>query len=466
MSGSNPLRWKPRSLQQLVLLGFLLVVTPLCVLIFKATQTLTEQNDMLREYAQQSLDTAERAQQMSRIAEDLVRASRQFQIVQQPHIEERLRLQVDAYRIELGVQSFWLDNDRQIANLHQQLDKLIQTPEDTAPARALFDATAQLNQALRQRLQHRLIQLNTESSQTRQQVWLMTVCLLTLSGLLILLMLSTINRPVQILSERIRAMGQGERGSFNSASGPRELMALHDELNWLSEQLDALEQDKQRFLRHMSHELKTPLTSLREGSDLLAEGVTGALNHEQQEVVQLLQEQSRALQTLIEQLLDYNHLSQGVTLNLEQVTVYSLISDALAPFQLALQQKQIQLALPDTLIHWPTDPHLLMRILGNLISNAALYGACGTTLRIHHEISDGALLIDVSNQGPLIPDAEIDHLFEPFYQGTNRRSGPIKGSGIGLSIAHDAAQALNGQLTLHENSNDIVTFRLSLPRPE
>jgi len=466
MPGTNPLRWKPRSLQQLVLLGFLLVVAPLCVLIFKATQTLTEQNETLREYAQQALDTSARAQHMSQMAEDLVRASRQFQIVQQPRIEERLRLQADAYRIELGVQSFWLNNDHQIEQLNKLLDALVEQPTDADSAHKLFEATQYLNQSLRQRLQHRLSTLNTESSRTRQQVWLMTVSLITLSGLLILLMLGTINRPVQILSARIRALGKGERGVFKGARGPKELMALHDELNWLSEQLEALEQDKQQFLRHMSHELKTPLTSLREGSDLLAEGVTGPLTQDQQDVVNLLQAQSRALQALIEQLLDYNQLSQGVSLKLEQVTVYSLISDALAPFQLALQQKQIQLALPDTLIHWPTDPHLLMRVLSNLISNATLYSASHSTLKIHHEVSDATLHIDVTNQGPLIPDADVSRLFEPFFQGRNRRSGPVKGSGIGLSIAHDAAQALNGRLVLQENSNNTVTFRLSLPRPE
>jgi len=466
MAQTNPLRWKPRSLQQLILISFLLVVAPLCVLIFKATQTLTQQNDTLREYAQQALDTTARAQQMNQIAEDLLRASRQYQIVHQQKIAERLQQQAQAYRQELGVQSFWLNNNHQINEINTLLKQLLATPDDATSARSLFDATQQLDQALRQRLQHRLSLLNTESSKTRQQVWMMTVSLITLSALLILLMLGTINRPVQVLSARIRALGKGDRGPFNANHGPKELMALHEELNWLSGQLEALEQDKQRFLRHMSHELKTPLTSLREGSDLLAEGVTGPLNQDQQEVVTLLQAQSRALQALIEQLLDYNHLSQGVTLNLEQITVSALIADALAPFQLVLQQKNIRLELPDGLIHWPGDRHLMMRVLNNLISNATLYCAADSTLRINHEISQGLLTIDISNQGPLIPDAEVPRLFEPFFQGKNRRSGPIKGSGIGLSIAQDATQALNGQLCLHENSNNTVTFRFCLPRPE
>jgi len=462
----NPLRWQPRSLQQLILFSFLLVVAPLCVLIFQSTQSLTHQSENLRNYAQQALDTTARAQQMNQMAEDLLRASRQFQIVQQKNIKERLQLLAEAYRIELSIQSFWLDDDSRIQALHDQLDRVLSNPKEREPAQELYDSTLELEQSLRQRLQHRLTLLNTESEKTREQVWLMTIGLISLSGLLILLMLGTISRPIKDLSARIRSLGKGERKTFEPRRGPRELITLHEELNWLNEQLEALEQEKQRFLRHMSHELKTPLTSLREGTDLLAEGVTGPLNRDQLEVVELLQQQSLALQKLIEQLLDYNHLTQQVNLQIEPVTITSLIDEALSAVQLQLQQKAITSTQPETPFEWPTDRHMLMRILSNLISNATLYGSPNGRLQIQHQINDDQLLLDISNEGPTIPEAEVPRLFEPFYQGKNRRSGPVKGSGIGLSIAHDAAQALNGHLQLHENRDNIVTFRLSLPRPE
>ncbi|MCV6590903.1 MAG: HAMP domain-containing histidine kinase [Marinobacterium sp.] len=457
------LRWQPRSLHQLILISFLLVVTPLCVLIFQSSKSLTHQNDVLREYAHQALDSTARAQTLNQISEDLLRASRQLQIVAHNDIATRLKQQADNYSTELGIQSFWLDNDHQIQQLGQLLKQLLQQPDKAELAQQLYEQTHALDQTLRMRLQHRLNTLNSESSRTRQQAWLLTLALLSLSALLIMVLLGTINRPVQQLSTRIRALGQGNRKAFNGNCGPKELTALHDELNWLAQQLDTLEQDKQRFLRHMSHELKTPLTSLREGSDLLAEGVTGPLNADQQDVIELLQSQSRALQALIEQLLDYNHISQGVRLRLEPLELTQLINEALSPFRLIQQQKRIRLCQPDHPQQWHSDRLLLTRTLSNLLSNAILYSQSGGELAIQAQITSDQLILDISNQGPIIPDIDLPHLFEPFYQGENRRSGPVQGSGIGLSIAHDACQALGGQLTLHHNSNGLVTFRLILP---
>ncbi len=75
---------------------------------------------------------------------------------------------------------------------------------------------------------------------------------------------------------------------------------------WLSERLAWLESQRHQFLRHLSHELKTPLASMREGTELLADRVAGPLTPEQQEIVEILDSSSRNLQKLIEQLLDYN----------------------------------------------------------------------------------------------------------------------------------------------------------------
>ncbi|MBY4678500.1 HAMP domain-containing sensor histidine kinase [Marinobacterium arenosum] len=467
MQPISPPAWQPRSLQQLVLIGFLLVVTPLCVLIYQATQSLTDQSDRIRDYAQQALDSTKRAEQMNQLAEDLLRASRQFQIVQQDEIQQRLDNLAGLYRTELDIQSFWLNDNRQVATLHQQLNSLQQQPADSEPAQQLLQATRQLNDTLRQRLEQRLTELNLQAADTQRQVWMLTIGLIALSGLLILLMSRSISRPVRELARRIRALGQGERQPFHPGSGPHELQTLHGELNWLSEQLDQLEHEKQRFLRHMSHELKTPLTTLREGSDLLADGVTGDLNADQQEVVELLQHQARELQTLIEQLLDYNRLQvQSPALAAEPIELLPLLRDALAPYRLQLQQKRIDLQLPEREVQWPVDRTMLLRVLGNLISNATLYGSPDGWLAIELTAEPRRLLIDISNRGPTIPEEDVSRLFEPFYQGQNRRSGPVKGSGIGLSIAQDATRALNGELSLHQNQNQIVTFRLSLPRPE
>jgi two-component system sensor histidine kinase GlrK len=106
---------------------------------------------------------------------------------------------------------------------------------------------------------------------------------------------------------------------------------------------------------------------------------------------------------------------------------------------------------------------MLQRVLSNLISNAVHYSDQQGTLSISACRNGNALELKVANSGPLIPNEDVPMLFEPFYQGKNRRRGPLKGSGIGLSIAQQASRALGAKLVLSENENARVAFTLTLP---
>ena len=77
---------------------------------------------------------------------------------------------------------------------------------------------------------------------------------------------------------------------------------------------------------------------------------------------------------------------------------------------------------------------------------------------------DNNLTIEIGNTGPEIPEADLGKLFDPFYQGVNKRQGSVKGSGIGLSIAREAIRAMGGNLELHNNQDGYVSFMISLPQ--
>lgn len=456
-------RLQPRSLQQLILIGFIVVIAPLCLLLVKTTLAISQQTKQLSNYASESAHSSRDAEQLNQLSHELYRSARQYQILADSSLLQRQQQLLDQYQRTLTLQNFRAEQTQLSAPLFQQLNQLAETPTDTVLLQRLQQMTQTFNQQQQQLQQHALAALSKQAKDARQQLQQLSVGLVSLSCLLMLLLSRAISRPVSALAKQIRALGMGERTPEKTLSGPRELQTLGTELNWLGEQLEHLEQEKQRFLRHMSHELKTPLTTLREGADLLAEGVTGQLNHEQQEIAELLQQQSRELQQLISQLLDYNRLSQQTVLQQQQLPLMPLIHDSLAPFRLQLQQKAINLQLPEQTIECFSCAEMLKRILSNLISNATLYGSTQGWLKIEIGQQDDHLWLDISNKGPEIPSQDVPRLFEPFYQGENRRSGPVKGSGIGLSIAHDAALALNASLSLHHNQDNIVTFRLQLP---
>ncbi|WP_286237367.1 sensor histidine kinase [Neptuniibacter halophilus] len=455
--------WRLSSLKQLVLLSFLVVVTPFGILIYLATDALVEQSTEGRVLAQQALEVTRRGQQLERLAEDITRSARQYQILAKPEIRQRLDQFLTEYRQQLNIHSLTLQQPDTLQQINQLLDRIESDHASEAPS--LLPLTGEINRQIDRVLDQRLQALNQTAQQTQARLSTQTFILLGIEALLILFLSLNIIRPVRRIAARIQAMGTGQEYQVEQVGGPDELVELDQQLDWLSRRLAEVEHEKQRFLRHMSHELKTPLTTLREGSDLLADQITGSLNPNQMEIANLLQSNSRQLQSLIEQLLDYSRLSQNEPLSLQQAALLPLIEEAVEPYKLLLEQKQITVHLPEQNIDWYTDRAMLLRILGNLISNAALYGTQQGLLSISLAVEEGELLVEVGNAGPVIPEEDLPHLFEPFYQGQNRRSGPVKGSGIGLSIVRDAADSLGAHVTLITNEDNYVCFRVCLPTP-
>ncbi len=459
-------RWRAGSLRQLILLAFLLVVTPLGVLLVQASNELVEQARQGREEARLSLDISQRNLQLDVLAEDILRSARQYAILQRSEIRARQQEQISHYRSQLDIQRFLLDGNPVIPTLQDTLS-LIEQAQDGEIGLPLLEQlvllTGELISESNRQLEQRLAELDRQARATQQALWLLAAILIALSALLMLYFSLRISRPVSLLITRIQALGHGQQHDKAALRGPRELVDLNAQLDWLGDHLNELEQEKQRFLRHISHELKTPLTTLREGSDLMAEEVAGPLTENQRDIIELIQRNSFELQTLIEQLLDYNRLQQPGPLDVRSTSLDSCLNAALHPHKLLLEQKQIRLQRPEKDAQWPTDRAMLHRILSNLISNAIYYGDEQGELSVCYQIQDGQMHIDIGNIGPVIPNGEVEQIFKPFFQGKNRRRGPLKGSGIGLSVAQDAATALGARLSLAHNANHKVVFRIMLP---
>lgn len=465
MTTADATPWRTRSLLQLVVLAFILVVMPLGVLIYQATDSMVTLSRLGRENAQQALEFLGRSQQLRSLSEDLVRSSRQYVVVQKPEILERFDNQLEQFTELLQVHSFLIES-KTIAELLELSNNLRQEKLGQQSADEVINLvalTSTLYDDTRQRLEQRLESLNARAQHQQNLLWLQAGLLILMSSVLILFFSIRITTPVKHLQKRIQALGHGQDSPGISFSGPREFIALNQQLNWLEEHLQLLEQEKQAFLRHMSHELKTPLTTLREGTDLMAEELAGPLNDSQHEILQLMQQNGLALQSLIEQLLDYNRLQHTSESEFSLTLIGPVIKEALASHQLLIRQKEISVSLPQNEVEWLVDKGLLLRTLSNLISNAAVYGDQAGELTIEMIENSELLTVEVSNTGPIIPDEDLDQLFDPFYQGQNRRQGSIKGSGIGLSIAREAARAQGGDLNLNKNHSGVVSFIITLP---
>src|SRR5688572_9970544 len=214
----------------------------------------------------------------------------------------------------------------------------------------------------------------------------------------------------------------------------------------------------------MSHELKTPLTALREGAELLSDEIVGKLTPEQREIAEILRHNSIELQKLIEDLLSYGaSQSQKRTLDLARVDLRRAVSRVTDDQKLALRGKRLKLSINVQELALSADFEKLRVMLDNLLSNAIKFSPVGGTISIRAGEVDGMVEIDVADQGPGIAAEERNLVFEPFYRGQYAADTLVKGTGIGLSVVREYAQMHGGSAEIvDEGPGAHIRIRLPL----
>jgi two-component system sensor histidine kinase GlrK len=224
-----------------------------------------------------------------------------------------------------------------------------------------------------------------------------------------------------------------------------------------------LEEQKTNFLRHVSHELKTPLTAIREGSELLKDEVPGPLTPDQADVAKILRDNSLRLQRLIEDLLSYSMAPPAVSrIDAKAVDLAAVIRRVTAGQEIAGRAKGLRLDLvlePVTLLG---DEEKFQSILDNLLSNAIKYSPKNGTIVLSLSRTNDDAIIDVVDEGPGVPSAERERVFEAFYQGSAPYLGHVKGTGLGLALARDYVRAHNGTIGILDSRRG-ARFRIRLP---
>lgn len=258
-------------------------------------------------------------------------------------------------------------------------------------------------------------------------------------------------RPIRELDHAIHRLGEGEFEHPVQVNGPRDLRDLGRRLEWMRRRLLDLESQKTQFLRHMSHELKTPLASIREGSELLAEEVLGGLNASQREVASLLRQNGLRLQRHIENLLQFSITqSQDLELDIKSLELDRQIRWVLHQHRLPLRSKRIDLVLQSPSLVIEADREKLRTIIDNLISNAVKYSPPGGKLWVQVSHDHEFALLEVRDEGPGIPLQERDKVFDAFYQTSIQYQDGIKGTGLGLSIARAYVRLHGGTIQVGE----------------
>ena len=473
--------WQPRSVLQLVLLSFFAALAPLGVAILFTVQTLGELADKNRQVTQVVVEVTRLGQEIQGDVLELERRARQYLALAEPELAQLFQREREILLDKLQVlRARMPSHSPDVEGLLQSLQRLtLASTEDLEPAEALngnsppaqrldqsFSMISLQSGAVKKWLLSsvdQLLEKNTEEAASLIDSLVLQLTLLALATLALLLLCAYwISKPIKNLTQEIHLLGTAGLSHTIEISGPLELQALGSKLEWMRQSLHESEQQKQQFLRHISHELKTPLSSLREGADLLAEQVAGHMSQQQHEIVEIVRENGIELQRLIENLLDYNQLPHQ-ELTLEEINLETLWQELLNNYRISIDKKALQLKLHGDAEWWVADRYKLKTTLDNLLSNAINYTPEGGCIDIVWRAENATLVIDVANSGEPIPEEDKERVFEPFFQSASKRTGPIKGSGIGLSVARECIEVQRGSLNLASHNKLPICFRLICP---
>lgn len=256
-------------------------------------------------------------------------------------------------------------------------------------------------------------------------------------------------RPVRHLEQAIIRLGASRFDEAVQVGGPADLRQLGKRLDWLRLRLAELEADRERALRHVSHELKTPLTALKEGVSLLREEVPGILASGQREVVDILQHNVASLQEQIESLLTLNAAAFDARhLQIAPVRLRRLLTLAVQRRELHVQSRQLKVNVEAPNEHAMLDAEKLSVVIDNLLSNAVDFSPEGGEIRLTAAHVDGNWRFDCIDQGPGIAEEDRQRIFDPFVQGRREAPTPRQGSGVGLSIVRELVRAMGGAVSL------------------
>jgi two-component system sensor histidine kinase GlrK len=462
----------PRSLLRLVLLGNLLLLTPLVVTIIYAAiavKTIAAQSELLADEAnragQLSWGLPENLRHMERILRQyneqgdahllndysIARADwrqRTTTLAQipliaslNPRIEELLTIEDRAWR--------YLGNGESSLTLHATVAQLLQR------SLVIADEATQIVAAERASFREKTANLQDQLLNGIIAALVTVLALMLFWRWLMARLLSRVERAVQ-------ALGQGRLDRRIDLRGPDDLRRIGRRLEWLRQRLQDLEEQRTSVLRHVSHELKTPLTALREGSSLLADQVAGDLTLQQSRIVNIMHNNILRLQALIDSLLRLQR-AEYILERTDRVQLQfdDIIRQVLATVQLLLRSKRLQIAANLAPLTVMGGKEEIMAVVNNLVTNAIKYSPAGSTITLLLAQTQDWAVFDVIDQGPGIPKQYEKKIFEPFFRVQETESSAT-GIGLGLAIAAKFVYAHQGSLELIDSPAG-SHFQMRLP---
>ena len=473
--------WVPRSMTGLVAAGSVVVATPLIAAVLIAGIVLERVTLDAERLVDKGVSLANLAAKLQDDLGGVERSARQYIALDDPVLLDVFfsrvtQMQTTLDRIDKGGFEETLAEPLLVLGVRRGLAEAADTfvrglanDEPLAPAadaigslRADVQAISQAGQAA---VDADIERLRSTSEQARHVMWVSSVALIPLTALLALAFSLLVMRPLRTMSRGIATLGHARYDQPIAIAYPYEMQRLGEQLDWLRRRLAQFEEDKDRFLRLVSHELKTPLASLHEGAALLGEGALGALTPRQLEVAQILMDSTSELSMQIDKLLTFAEWREGHRAMAQSwFDVQPMVEEVLDAQHLPMANRKLTAELDVQVPRLFGQRPRLRVALDNLISNAVKHAPHGSTIQIHVGMRGQQCELWVRDSGRGVPQHERSRIFEPFVRGSEAEESGVRGTGVGLSIVKEAILAHGGDVEV-EDAHPGARFKLVWPCP-
>jgi signal transduction histidine kinase len=275
----------------------------------------------------------------------------------------------------------------------------------------------------------------------------------------------SVTAPLRNIARAARSVARGNYRQRVPATGPREVRDLAANFNRMTEEVQRSQQTLRDFLANISHELKTPLTSIRGFSSAILDGtIDDSAGIERS--ARIISDESNRVLRLVEELLDLSRIESGqISMRQEDLPIDELFEHVGEVFALRSEDTGVRLNLPAaTRAHIRGDFDRLEQVLNNLLDNAFRHTPRDGAIRVGtFEPRVGLIQVNVTDTGAGIPPDHIPHLFERFYRAPASGTTRVKGYGLGLAICREIVRSHGGDIWATSDPGHGTTFSFTLP---
>lgn len=289
---------------------------------------------------------------------------------------------------------------------------------------------------------------------------------LAITGFIVYVLSFNLIKPLRDMSEATKRYSTGDfsyRIKRNTINAVREFDDLAAAINSMAENLEHLENSRANFVANVSHELKTPMTTIGGFIDGILDGTIDGENRNY--YLQIVSDEVKRLSRLVVSMLNMSKMEAGeMRINPEKFNLTQQIVSIFIAFEQKINDKNISIKGLDYLsnVYIEADTDMINQVFYNLIDNAVKFTEHGGEISVSMYIKGNDVTFSIKNTGKGIRNEDLDHVFERFYKGDKSRSLDAKSAGLGLFIVKSIVELHNGEISVSNVDNKYTQFTVKL----